>query len=679
MTKVNLEAKVLAWLVGSLAFLFASSIVSLILAHGDLKQIINLLHPIAGIVFSISTCIYVFLHFTRVFGYRRISLFVTGISILVLFAVLVWTGWDYLIQGAREDKTWQNLIHLISGYLVFSLCALHIILHKVTFPPRRQKEQTFKTLYQWKPGVAYTFATAVLSASLLWLLNQVDSNPYLATPAVADYQYNYADTPFRPSETATSNMMFIDERALDTSEKCASCHQDIAKQWFSSAHRQAASDKSYETNINFLANNKGIEATRYCEGCHAPLALLSGQLTPGGEHGGIEGTAANREGINCQSCHGISEVIHTKGVASYKFDINQPYLFETANHSWLKHLNKMSIQLDPEQHKRDMAPEIIGTAKYCATCHAQFIDKEVNDWGWVKMQDEYSAWLDSPYSGQQDGAFAHTQKQNCQDCHMPKVPSNDPSADKNGMVSDHRFLGANTMLPTLNGDKAFFQATKQFLQSNKVRISIEPPHRKDATTNNMPINKLVRDAAIQPFYLYKGENASVNIIVANNAVGHNFPGGTIDINQVWVALQVKDAEGQEVFVSGAIDDEHFLDPKAYNYRSLPVDRHGQIVWRHDLFNMVGKASVNVVKAGESDVIDYQFKVPYWAKSPLSITAQIRYRKFNTRYAQWALQEEYVPLPIVDLDRAFLNIPVRDKLETIDNNAPSALSTSAPLN
>jgi hypothetical protein len=673
MNKVNLEANVLAWLLGSLAILFVSSLISLTLGHSALKQIVNLLHPVAGIIFSISTCIYVVLHFTRIFGYRRFSLFVSGIFIMVFFGILLWTGWQYLLQGSREEYEWQGLVHLIAGYLVFSLSVLHIILHKVTFPARRQQEQKFKTLFKFNSAMFYGFGTAILSALLLWSLDKIDQQPYLTTPAIDDYQYNYASTPFRPSETTTTDMLFVDARAMDTTAKCASCHQDIAKQWYSSAHRQAASDKSYETNILFLAKNKGIEATRYCEGCHAPLALLTGQLTPGGEHGGISGSLANLEGINCQSCHGISEVIHTKGVASYQFDINQPYMFETANHNWLKQLNKMSIQLDPEQHKRDMAPEVLGTAKYCATCHAQFIDKEVNDWGWVKMQDEYSAWLDSPYSGQQDGSFSHTQVQNCQDCHMPKVPSNDPSADKNGLVRDHRFLGANTMLPTLNGDKAFFQATKQFLQSNKVRISIEPPHRKDATTNNMPINRNVLNTAIQPFYFYKGETASLNVIVANSAVGHNFPGGTIDINQVWVAIQVKDAEGQEVFSSGDVGKDEFLDPDAYNYRSLPVDRNGQIVWRHDLFNMVGKASVNVIKAGESDVVDYQFKVPYWAKSPLAVSAQIRYRKLNTRYAKWALQDEYVPLPIVDLDRAFLHIPVRDKIETIDNNSKDAIA------
>jgi hypothetical protein len=158
----------------------------------------------------------------------------------------------------------------------------------------------------------------------------------------------------------------------------------------------------------------------------------------------------------------------------------------------------------------------------------------------------------------------------------------------------------------------------------------------------------------------------VSLIVTNSGVGHNFPGGTIDINEVWIAIQIVDSDGTLVFDSGKVDEEDFLDQSAYQYRSLPTDRNGQIVWRHDLFNMVGKASVNVIKAGESDIVKYQFNLPYWVKGPISVTAQVRYRKLNTRYARWALNDEYQSLPITDLARAFLQIPVREKVEAYDN-------------
>jgi hypothetical protein len=662
------ESFLLAWFINLLVLLIITSVLSLVLDTGIIAQICSILHPIIGIVFSVFCLIYSVLHFVRILGIRRVGLFISGVLLVALLVFVIVTGWTLLWQGSREDNLVTHWVHIVSCATLVVFLVGHLIAHVSFYPKQRRISETgkFKTVGGIKGTSLLAFTLTLAVGLTMWLGDKFTHVPYSTSPIVANYQYNYGPHPFRPSQTETQNNQFIDQRALLTTDKCADCHQDIAKQWFDSAHRQAASDKSYETNVSLLAKKKGIEATRYCEGCHAPLALLTGQLSEGGLHGGIDNSNANLQGVNCQVCHGISEVVNTKGVASYRFAINQAYLFETTDSSWLQNINKLAIHLNPSQHKQDMAIPALATSEYCATCHAQFIDKELNGWSWVKMQDEFSAWLDGPYSGKQDKQFAHSQQMRCQDCHMPHISSTDPSANAQGMIRDHRFLAANTMLPTLNGDQAFLQQTQQFLQSNKVRLSIEPPHRKDATTNQMPVSQDLRKSAIKPFYFYKGELAEVSLIVTNSGVGHNFPGGTIDINEVWIAIQIVDSDGTLVFDSGKVDEEDFLDQSAYQYRSLPTDRNGQIVWRHDLFNMVGKASVNVIKAGESDIVKYQFNLPYWVKGPISVTAQVRYRKLNTRYARWALNDEYQSLPITDLARAFLQIPVREKVEAYDN-------------
>jgi hypothetical protein len=55
-------------------------------------------------------------------------------------------------------------------------------------------------------------------------------------------------------------------------------------------------------------------------------------------------------------------------------------------------------------------------------------------------------------------------------------------------------------------------------------------------------------------------------------------------------------------------------------------------------------------------------VPAWAKSPLTVTATLKYRKLNQRYAKWALKEKYVDIPVVDLAWDSLDIPVRIRKE-----------------
>ncbi|WAJ70163.1 multiheme c-type cytochrome [Catenovulum adriaticum] len=628
-------------------------------------QIANLVHLTSSILLSVIMLPYCYYHIKRIIGVRRFAVFSSGLVSLLLIFSVIYTGLILAYQGVTEQNQTVLNWHIILSLTAISLLVLHLICHYFSFVASRHAG-VFKTISGLRVQLFYQTCAVAIFCLLIGLLATSTEQAYSTQPIVDNYQYNYGDHPFRPSQTETPQQMFIDEKALLTTDKCATCHADIAQQWYASAHRQAASDKTYETNVKLLASNKGIEATRYCEGCHAPVALLTGQLTQGGIHGGIDDSPANIEGVNCQSCHGITQLVHTKGVASYQFEINQAYLFETATNPWLQNINKLLIKQNPTQHKQDMAAPVLATAEYCASCHAQFIDKDLNDWGWVKMQDEYSAWLESPFSGNHDSQFAHKKQQRCQDCHMPLVAANDPSADHNGQVRDHRFLAANTMLPLLAKDEDFLNATIDFLRKDKVRISIEPPHRKSATSNLMPLDETVRASAIQPYYFYKGEKAKINIIVANTGVGHNFPGGSIDINQVWVNFEVTDAQGELVYQSGYLDNEGYLDKKAYQYRSLPVDRNGDIVWKHDLFNMVGKASVNVIKAGQSDVIEYQFNLPYWIKSPLYVSAKVQYRKLNTRYAKWALQDEYQPLPIIDMARSHLTIPVRDKLEAIDN-------------
>jgi hypothetical protein len=61
-------------------------------------------------------------------------------------------------------------------------------------------------------------------------------------------------------------------------------------------------------------------------------------------------------------------------------------------------------------------------------------------------------------------------------------------------------------------------------------------------------------------------------------------------------------------------------------------------------------------------VRFSFDVPAWAKTPLSVAATVKYRKFNNRYARWALQDDDVVLPIVDVAADAIVIPIRERVE-----------------
>lgn len=247
-----------------------------------------------------------------------------------------------------------------------------------------------------------------------------------------------------------------------------------------------------------------------------------------------------------------------------------------------------------------------------------------------------------------------------------------------GMIRAHFMPGANTAIPWHNGDRAQVQRVTDFLQADRVRISIEQPTRTDTVESNLPISPEAGIKAEAPAYFYPGEDVKLTMIVTNTGVGHDFPGGTTDINEAWVHVRVVDAQNQLVYESGGLTEDNDVDPNAHFYRTLAVNRQGKHVWRHDLFNMVGDSYQKVVPAGASDVVDYSFMIPAWAKSPLTVSATVRYRKFNNRFARWALKRPEAKLPIVDVARTDIQLPVRRKPRVGSSGNNQSLSFERPV-
>lgn len=665
-TQQGKESSLLTLLLSLIVVCLLSGGYALLASHSTLAQVNVLLHVVAGVALTAAFVFYLAAHFKRALGIRKPAVVVTGFIATVIIAIYLYTGWILAISGHTESGRQIGLWHAYGALALVAFILLHFLLHKfLKYRTRRDNKsiKTYDASTLRHTGIAIGAYIFLVTAFTLGY-NFFDA-PLSVDPLTKTYDYSYGPKPFWPSQTETSTGTFIHEKEIAGSEQCAACHQGIAKQWYSSIHRQAASDPTYVRNVTLLNSKKGIAATRYCEGCHAPIALLTGQLTPGGKHAGIAGTTAHIEGVGCLGCHGISDTVHLNGVASYVYTPPEPYLFGYSENSVLRGINQYITKISAEQHRVDMSAPVLSDPRHCATCHAQFMDKDMNGWGWVKMQDDYSAWLNSPYSQQHEQAFAAGDVTRCHDCHMPLVQSSDPSANADGMVRSHRFLAANTMAPFLSGDKEHLRKTQEFLQSNKMRVTIEKPNRPDAIQSSLNIQEDLRFHSETPYYYYLGEDITLEVVVSNVGVGHDFPGGTADINEPWIELLVKDAAGETVFHSGFINADGSLDSEAHAYVSKKVDRHGNLVWKHDLFNMTGEAYKNVIKAGQSDVAKYTFAVPAWVKGPLIATATLKYRKLNNRYARWALEEKYRDLPITDMARDSLVIDIYKEKKVLD--------------
>ncbi|WDE13103.1 multiheme c-type cytochrome [Thalassomonas haliotis] len=656
------EAKRLHWFGGLFVVLSITGFVNWLFfpLAPFLEQLLSLIHAVAGGLFSVVFCFYSLSHFRRTLGFRRPVILTIGLMLSLVILYLVVSGHLLIFTGVLERIIWLKDSHLWLSLVTVFLVFVHVLFHYLSFPERRRLvvPSRFVTLSPAINGTILKTLTLATVAALLVLILDNITKPAADDVFIEDYQYNYGASPFAPSLAQTKNNEFIRKRDIAGSMRCIACHQASGEQWLASAHRHAADDPTYVRNVNLLQKSRGTSATRYCEGCHSPVALLTGQLTAGGQHAGVPGTIANFEGVGCMSCHGIRSITSAEGVASYHFTPRSDYLFEHSSSPVLSFINEQLIKLRPALHKKELLPGVQQTSQYCGSCHSQFMDKSMNNWGWVKMQDEYQAWATSKFNLAKDPRFIHPKNKQCQDCHMQKIAGQDMAADSEGKINSHYFVGANVMLARQFGNEDLYQLTVDFLQQDKVNLTIEPPEDKLSRQNSLYVSSDQRTVQNYPVALYRGERAKITVLVSNQGVGHNFPGGAIDLNEAWIDFDIYDGAGQLVYRRGDLLANGEIEPLATVYKEVAIDRFGKEVWRHDLFNMVGRSYVNVIPSGSTDIVNFEFDIPDWATSPLSISATLKLRKLNQKYYDWVNEQEAVKAnPIIDITRDAIKVPL----------------------
>ncbi len=403
-----------------------------------------------------------------------------------------------------------------------------------------------------------------------------------------------------------------------------------------------------------MIDTEGKEATRYCAGCHDPVALLSGGINPGEEFD----TPYSDEGSSCIVCHAITKIRHLKGSGSYLVTPPERYLYANREGWFYETINNLLIKTAPALHKKEYSKVFYGKPEYCAVCHKQYI-KDPNDWGWVKLQDQYGEWLSSHYSGRNDKGFNKDDVKLCRDCHMPLVASKDPAAGFDGKVRSHRFIAANTAIPWLERDMEQFEMTKAWLKGRKILISIFEPRDKEASRNMAFIDNEMYQLAEPAPYVTMGEKVNLNILLTNAGVGHGFPNGPLDIYQAWLEIKIVDAQNNVIFQAGKVDNGGYVETENTRFFfTLGVNRKGRLIDKHNLWHLIGNTYKKMIKPGFTDLSTYQFMVPYWVKGDITVMARLRYRRFNKWFTDWVFEDKDVRLPIIDMARATVSIPVR---------------------
>ncbi len=225
--------------------------------------------------------------------------------------------------------------------------------------------------------------------------------------------------------TASAQLSPSGEKALGTRkyaqyekpQVCQSCHTDIYQQWTQAMMSQAYTHHWDEIEYFSLAVAHAQKDSSFkavadgCNGCHAPLAYLAGDVPPPRPSAG---SRAN-ESVSCEVCH-----------TTVSIDGEIPHNFSyVSNPGRVKFGAKQGL-VSP--HHETRLNEWFNRTEFCGSCH-----NEKNPSGvWVKSTQ--MEWKEGPYARENVPCFQ---------CHMPKAPGRSAKMADEGAVAQHLFHGAH--------------------------------------------------------------------------------------------------------------------------------------------------------------------------------------------------------------------------------------------
>ncbi len=608
-----------------------------------------------------------------------------GILAAVLLVVLLW-------RLLREG----NLVWRAGWLLVAAGAVLGLVLFRTGTP-----HSEYKWLYahiivsvlgigcllaEWigrrdwmraNPAVRVVLCLAVLAAlgygaryqrETQWLSYYVIKNPALP-PLSMDGEGDGPKGPFFPSSAQVYGGQKIPSKFFMESESCKRCHEDIYKQWNSSAHHFSSfNNQWYRKSIEYMQDTVGTKPSKWCGGCHDPAVLYAGKMdTPIKQ---IVHTPEAQAGLGCMMCHSIADVKSTMGQGDFYLEYPKLHELAASKNPVVRTMHDFLTKLNPEPHRRVFLKPFMKdqTAEFCSSCHKVHLDVPVNHYRWIRGFNEYDNWQASGVSGQGARSFYYPAKpQQCADCHMPLEPSND-MGNVGGKVHSHRFPAANTALPTANEDAEQLQKTEDFLTSGALTVDIfalsparavkagavaqhevsttfavgeeaeakiTPGEAGEVLPVTAPLDR------VQPA-IRRGDTVRVDVVVRTKRVGHFFPGGTVDAYDTWLELKGIDDTGQTIFWSGMVEDNGKgpVEKGAHFYRSLQVDSHGNPINKRNAWATRSVVYVRLIPPGAADTVHFRMKVPEKAGNRITLTARLCYRKF----AWWGTQFSFAGQP-----------------------------------
>ena len=496
---------------------------------------------------------------------------------------------------------------------------------------------------KWRVGAAWAVASVAFALGMV-MLHAADPRQWNVVGPESGEQY------FFPSLARTSDGAFIPARSMMMDQYCKECHADVHESWEHSVHKFSSFNNPVylfsvlNTRRAVHERDGNVQGARFCAGCHDPVPFFSGAFDdpkfddPAYD---LSADALAQAGITCTVCHTITNINSNRGNADFTIEEPIHYPFAYSDNPLLKWTNKQLVKAKPAFHKKTFLKPMHKTAEFCGSCHKVHLPEELNDYKFLRGQNHYDSFLLSGVSGHGVSSFYYPPRaeENCNDCHMPLMASDDFGAqffDDSGQlkVHDHQFPSANTAIPHMLGMPDWVNEAHAAFNEGVMRVDIFGI-REGGEIDGRLVAPIGPDVpALQP-----GSSYLVEVVIRTVKMGHHFTQGTVDSNEIWLDVAAA-TDGRVVGRSGGMDaSTREVDPWAHFVNAFVLDRDGRRIDQRNVEDVFIALYDHQIPPGAADVRRSRRRGPgpgdavpsAGARSPAARSAERRFRQFPRRY------------------------------------------------
>ena len=187
-----------------------------------------------------------------------------------------------------------------------------------------------------------------------------------------------------------------------------------------------------------------------------------------------------------------------------------------------------------------------------------------------------------------------------------------------------------------------------------------------ASPDEAPATNLIAPLGLKDFSLTPGDTLIADVVIQNKGIGHSFIPEQRDFYEAWVDFNVKDSSGKTLAESGFIKPDGDLDPSAHSFTSRLVNTEGTLNDIHQIWHNRVLAYNNGLQSGRSQLVRYRFRLPKTISGPVTVTASVRYRRFNQHFLDYAMDQpagKHYPEPVLEVASATRTLNAGDNPAT----------------